>query len=517
MIIRKPYAFLIKNFKKIHIVLLLLSLFIAYKLFDIAAFVGEFMSFGVYDAYSNPVSNHISFFTLIALLLLVVGTVALLMLLRYKKKPWKIYLVPLVEYLVLFFVLRMIKSFFVGYNNDIETTDLRMSRDLLMLFLVAQLPAIGIYVMRVFGLDIQKFNFNSDQEFLELSEADREEIEISINVDKNSFKRLYRRLIRNINYFYLEHKGICRIAVVIVVAIVGFNSYKILFVKNRSYSEGQIYGANGYSIIINNSYFTNKDFNGNVISSKSNFVILDLTLKNHASPRKVNVENFHIKNGNTDYVTTRNTYSKEFSDLGETYDSVSELKRDEELNLIIVYKVDKSLNKDKFVLYYQELNNDETLRKIKLNVKDLRSIEEVPTLKLGDEMDIDIYKYKDNVSFDYYEIVDSTEYVTRNCNVSGCTIEANEFLADETFKIMRIEFASSEFDAKNMIDILVKYGKIVYKDSGGKTRTLKYENPIKSKYYGKTIFMKVPNDLAEATDVEFVFTMRNKKYSYKLV
>ena len=34
MIIRKPYAFLIKNFRKIHIALLIISLDIAYKIFE---------------------------------------------------------------------------------------------------------------------------------------------------------------------------------------------------------------------------------------------------------------------------------------------------------------------------------------------------------------------------------------------------------------------------------------------------------------------------------------------------
>ena len=43
MIIRKPYAFLIKNFRKIHIVLLILSLFVAYKLINVNSFVYEFM------------------------------------------------------------------------------------------------------------------------------------------------------------------------------------------------------------------------------------------------------------------------------------------------------------------------------------------------------------------------------------------------------------------------------------------------------------------------------------------
>ena len=57
MIIRKPYAFLIKNFKRIHIVLLLLSLFVAYKVFDVSSFVNEFMKFGTYDYFKDPITN----------------------------------------------------------------------------------------------------------------------------------------------------------------------------------------------------------------------------------------------------------------------------------------------------------------------------------------------------------------------------------------------------------------------------------------------------------------------------
>ena len=177
MIIRKPYAFLIKNFKKIHILMLILSLFVAYKIFDVSSFVQEFMRLGTYDLYADPIGIHITFFLQLAIVLLVVGSGSLILLLRHKEKPWKAYLIPFIEYILLFFVLGMIKSFFSSYSDDVATTDLRMSRDLLMLFLFGQLPAIGIFVMRTFGLDIKKFNFNMDEEFLELSEADREEFD----------------------------------------------------------------------------------------------------------------------------------------------------------------------------------------------------------------------------------------------------------------------------------------------------------------------------------------------------
>ena len=57
MIIRKPYAFLIKNFKKIHIFLLLLCCYIYYKNMQTRSFVSEFVQLGTYDAYNEPITR----------------------------------------------------------------------------------------------------------------------------------------------------------------------------------------------------------------------------------------------------------------------------------------------------------------------------------------------------------------------------------------------------------------------------------------------------------------------------
>ena len=98
MIIRKPYAFLIKNFRKIHIFLLILSFYVAYKLLDISKFINEFMKLGTYDLYADPVSKHITGLLSFSVILITIGGIALLFLLRHKGKPWKIYLVPIIEY-----------------------------------------------------------------------------------------------------------------------------------------------------------------------------------------------------------------------------------------------------------------------------------------------------------------------------------------------------------------------------------------------------------------------------------
>lgn len=514
MIVRKPYAFLIKNFKKIHIFLLLLSCYVAFKLFNVSNFVSDFMRFGIYDVYGNPVTNYITFLTLLSIMLLVIGSGALLLLLRHKNKPWKVYLVPIIEYLALFFVLCMIKSFFNGYSSDIETTDLRMSRDLLMLFLIAQLPAIGIFAMRVFGLDIQKFNFNSDQEFLELSEEDREEIEISIDVDKNTFKRFFKRLTRNLKYFYIEHKAICRGVILILILILGYNSYKYMFVTRKAYSEGELYSANGYTITINNSYYTNKSYNGTLISKKSNFIVIDLTLKNNSAPRKVKMDNFHVKNGASDFTTTQKVYAEEFQDLGTPYDSIKELKRDETVNLIVIYKVNKNLKKNRFVLYYQE--EDGILRKIKLNLKDLSKIRETEALNLGDEISFKIKNKEQVIALDNYEISKDMSFTVRTCNTTRCGVDRQNYVAKDGYKVLKMEFASNGYEGKDMIDFSSDYGKIIYINSKNKETSLDFKYPFSKKATGKYIYALIPDEVEKSEKLEIVFTVRNEKYTYKL-
>lgn len=516
MIIRKPYAFLIKNFKRIHILMLILSLFVAYKIFDVSSFVQEFMRLGTYDLYADPIGSHITFFLQLAIVLLVVGSGSLILLLRHKEKPWKAYLIPFIEYILLFFVLGMIKSFFSSYSDDVATTDLRMSRDLLMLFLFGQLPAIGIFVMRTFGLDIKKFNFNMDEEFLELSEADREEFEIRLDVDKNTFKRGFRRLLRNLGYIYKEHKTICNICFGIVGVLVLYNSYKFIFITNRSYKQGDTYSANEYTIKINNSYYTDKDASGKVISKDSDFVVVDVTITNNISRRKLDMDNFHLKNGVSDYTTTSKTYEEEFSDLGSCVDSSKELKRDESINTIIIYKVEKRKWNSNFVLYYQEKYGSDKLRKIKLNIKDISKLEKVEKLKYGDTLKLKVNGKVENISIDDYDIVQTAEYIKRSCTLYDCVNNTYDFTAKDGYNILKLSFGSDNFESKNLIDFLNKYGKISYKDSDGNDEEYGIVNAADRTYSGKFIYLQIPNEINNSSSLSIDIVYRDKRYSYSI-
>ena len=104
MIFRKPYAFLIKNFRKIHIVMLLLCAFVFYKTMQLNGFIDEFLIYLSYNPELEPITQYTSLIFYLSILGVVFTTLVLMVLLRRKGKPWKLYIVLLFAYFLVFCV-----------------------------------------------------------------------------------------------------------------------------------------------------------------------------------------------------------------------------------------------------------------------------------------------------------------------------------------------------------------------------------------------------------------------------
>ena len=516
MIIRKPYAFLIKNFKKIHILLLVLAIYIYVKTNQLYAFLREFIQTATYDYMSESITKYVTPLGTISLLVLIVSCAIIIRLLKRKEKPWKLYLVPVAQYIIIFLAFTISKNYFNTYTGAQTTTSLRMWRDLLFVSQLTQFGTFIIFFIRIFGFDLNKFNFKLDEEYLELEARDREELEININVDKEAFKRNYRKFKRNLNYIYQEHKFICNIIITAVILIVGFNSAKYVM-NHRAYKEGSAFNVGGYEVTINNSYYSDKSYNGTQISKTSSFVIIDLTIKNiYSSKRDLSLNRYHVMNGVRNYTTTEKLYGTEFQDLGKTYNNVS-LRGNESINMIMVYKVDKKLNKNNFVLYYQEFEGDKQfLRKIKLKMKDYSKIEKCGTKELGDTMSFNMKTQEEEIAFDDYEILTQTEYVYNVCSSTECSNSKAIYKAPNGYYVMKLTFSSDTFEGKDLKEFAVNYGKIIYYDKDGNKKEIKLEVPIPRTYYGKYLYVKIPSEVGEAQSFSFDFTIRNKNYIYKI-
>ena len=110
MIFRKPYAFLIKNFRKIHILLLLLGFYVFYKENQIMAFVREYISLGTYSSSLESINNVATGLVIFSIILIIIISILMMWLLYYKKKPWKTYLIIIVEYIIQYLINNIPKS-----------------------------------------------------------------------------------------------------------------------------------------------------------------------------------------------------------------------------------------------------------------------------------------------------------------------------------------------------------------------------------------------------------------------
>lgn len=517
MIIRKPYAFLIKNFRKIHIFLLVLCGFIYYKCMQTRSFVTEFLQLETYDAYYEPITKYASVLALLVLLIIVALSVVLIVLLRHKKKPWKLYMVPFVTYIFLFLTFVLTISLFSGYDSSSGTTGIRAINDLLFMGTIPQYVVIIILLMRVFGVDLNKFDFKSDQEYLELSSDDREEIEISINIDKDSFTRAFKRLKRNFGYFYQEHRFVLNTLMTLFIIIFVVSVYKFVFIVHKSYKQGDVIETNGYTININHSYFTDKNYRGEVISKSSDFVVLDITIKNNVNEREVNLNRFHVMNGTGNYTQTYKTYANDFQDLGDTVDKLT-LANQQSKRLILVFKVDKDLDPNKFVLYYQELDNNKPyLRKIKLNMIDYSDIKKQKTKVLREEECIQVGEEEVSFSIENFNLLNETSYSTLVCpSRNSCHSTLQPILAKPGKLILQIFFVSPSFSGKDFVDFSMEYGKIDYIDNNGKRTEVSIKDALDRSYNGNYMYLEVPQQLQEARIIRLIYTVRNKKYVYRL-
>ena len=78
-------------------------------------------------------------------------------------------------------------------------SQIKLYEDLVVALNLLQLPGLLLFIIRAIGLDLKKFEFQLDEEYLELDESDKDEIEINIKFDKESITRRGKKVVRYLN------------------------------------------------------------------------------------------------------------------------------------------------------------------------------------------------------------------------------------------------------------------------------------------------------------------------------
>lgn len=354
MILRRPYAFLIKHFRLIHLILFTLFVYITYKANNMLSFFKEYITNNGNIVINS--SEYISYYIFVAVFLIIIISIVIFLLMRYKKKPKLFYIIiPIIGIITCIIYLYLYNNIKLLEVSVVSGRQIRLLRDISNInFLVLLVTCIPVLI-RGLGFDIKKFNFSSDLQELKLDEKDSEEVEVNVDLSSDGVKRVSRRFLRELKYYYLDNKFIINIILGVIAIILIFMFPFNTYVVNRNLNEGEVLGTNYFNIKINDSFISDK----NRTSKDNSYVILKISVIAKAGKYKLDLDEFVLSSKKNNYIPSLKYYNY-FSSLGKGYKN-NILNTDEYTEYILVYNI-KSDDKDK-KLMFKYLGND---RKIEI-------------------------------------------------------------------------------------------------------------------------------------------------------
>ncbi len=519
MILRKPFAILIKHFKLIHLILTILSFYLVYKTNLILSFYNEYMA-----TYNSVIGKDLTgelYNTLmyVSALIILIETLIILGLMVFKGKKVKLYIYNLLVYIFVIFVYAV--SYSITSSLEIQLVDVRtlkLVQDLLTTAFGLQVVSFVIVAIRATGFNVQKFDFTKDLQELEIEDVDSEEFEVNVDLNSDETKRKINRAIRHIKYIYKENRFIILAVVILALGITSLLIYMNVGVYNKVYKKGEAFTTNYYTLQLLDSYASDTDYKGNKLSEEEAFIIIHMNIQNNTSKdRKFDTARL-VLNINEHYFYHETTYSEQMLDMGTIYNGQD--IQNTFTDYVFIYKVPTEFLDNKIKLIYTDYNNKQIqmeVNPISLMRQDTKTIYTMPesvNLKesiLGDkEFKIDSIEIADTFRVDYNYCIEmqcysSYEYIKP-------TLSGNEKKA--LLKI--IGTITEENNTTDLYTFMSRFGHIEYRiDGRKKTMQLGWKQikPAKAKLVNE-YYVEVVDELKNAESIELVFKIRNKIYSY---
>lgn len=532
MILKRPYAFLVKHFKIIHTILLAFSIYLLVKSWNLCNFLGKYIDSNM--RIGTGATSYISTLMIIATIIMILAAGIILYLMKYKKKPILFYLYTIILNVILLVAFFIMSNFL--YNIQFETPDLRLVniiKDIYYTLTIAQIPIILFSFFRAIGFDVKKFDFKKDLMDLGIDEKDNEEYEVELNLDTEDIKAKARKRIRFIKYFYKENK-------ILFVAICGVIGLVVLsFVINgiingeKIYKENQYFETSSYKAKVLESYKVKTDSLGNEINGKNFYVILKLRYNNKTNGSYfLNTDNIRLSYTDYDSVTPTTKLNEKLKEFGVNYYSQI-LYGKEERDFVFVFEVPNEYYNSDFLLkyLYDRSSKDGELKykykNVDLDVKEFSSEKKTSdTKKLGEELSFDgSLLGNTTIKINDYKIADTFYYNTVSCKKGSCNKKTYSIKPDISqsvdFSLLRLNYdIKYDYDklGKNYYNdnFITQYGTIRFEIDGkmyNNRFTLVNKTPYANNNYA---FVEVRSRIATADKIYLDFNIRDKVYTYIL-
>ena len=534
MILRKPYAFLIKHFRIIHFIVAMCTIYIMIKTWGLLDFFNGYISSGqtmsIFEDLSLTYIN--TLFTLAIVFVIIVASI-IFYLMRHKKKPYLFYVFMLISYSLLLLLLLFTSGFL--YDLQFEIPDLRFTkiiRDVLLALFAIQIPSFVILFVRAIGFDIKKFDFKKDIMDLDISDEDNAEFEFEIGLDTEDIRAKTRKRLRYLKYSYKENKFIYIGVFLILMIIVASFLVNYITSLEKIYKEREPFQTKLLEITVLDSYKTKYDYRNNLVSNSSFYIILKLRYKNNSSSDlQINTENARLSYSDFYSVApTKLSYNK-FVEFGVPYYSQT-LKPGDTRDFIFVYEIPNDYYDNNFKLkYLYDITSDGNkvgynYRTVSLKPKEyVDNYEyEVETVKnLGEELLFsDSLFGNTKIVINGISISDRFTYNITRCKNDTC----NEFVnflkpstnSDYEMTLMLINYDIS-YDSLlgsgySLNDFIARFGSIRFVINGKEYESKININDVTPYPMEDYAYLEVRAKLSQAEKIYLDFTIRDKRYTY---
>lgn len=534
MIIKKPYAFLIKKFRWIHGILFAMLVFLAIKSINIYTFFSDYATNHYYVMSSMLASEYIDLTLFVVTILAVLVSALIYFILSLKNKDRKTYVFLCLYYIILFvYFIYMLSIFQNLQSKSLGIETVRAIRDISVIVSLPQIVFLFIICGRTLGFNLKQFDFKKDLEEMQIDTKDYEEVEVEFG--KNNYKtaRFLRKTLRLTKYFILENKFIVTVLASIIVLATSLAIFVNIKIYNVSYNENVEILANNVYYTVMSSYVTDKDINDNVITKDKKYVLIKIKANNKTTTNyNLYRETFRLELNNTMLIPTFGLDNK-FIDVGKTY-SPFEIKSGETKEFIIVFELDNSVNQSEFILKIKnyDYGNFTTLeseyKDINIVPKYIDHDEDYGKLYLPIRLNLEETMLgKTSIVLNSYEIATTFKEKYEYCiEENNCMINTYIVKPISTGKgnlsVLKLR-GTLDLDEDlymnkyiiNLGDLLSYFGKISYRYRGKyKTASItKIPTKLKTDEYS---YVEVPSELAEANKIEIILTIRGIKYTLVL-
>ena len=528
MILKKPYAFLIKYFRAIHFLLLFLLVFYSFKSNGVFQFFDNY----VRNNYQTSITTNLhSIYAPISLIIIVifilVASILFLVLMIRKKKPYRLYLFLSLYYLFILIFLLYVRGVLASFSSSLlAATAARSLRDIIIIVSLPQYIFIFSVFIRAIGFDIKKFDFESDLKKMDYSAKDAEEFEVNVNLNVYKVEQKTRRLIRELIYYVKENKFVVIfLGIVAIIVLINFIHNNTYGNYDVTYRINKTFNYEKADVTFEDAFITNLDYSGKQINEKY-FLVLKTKMSNESgSGVKIDYNNFRLNVGGNLITPTIND-AKYFIDIASS-NVPTLISHRHEYDFVLVYEVDaKDINKVKRVEIYNGsvYEKGEYIDKhiyVNINPKKIIKIEKVGDYSLNDSIPFEqsllnkttllvkskniykryIYKYSDCISDDncgYFDDLLTLKYDSAN-NIM--MIFESEYVQDTSIGYS-LNYTDISSFAKNFCSIQYRVDGKLYTDAYNIT-------PDNATNF---IAFEISQKVEYADLIQLIITIRNKRY-----